>query len=173
MLSRTLNRRAAWGGGGEGGAPSLGPATTGGARTGGGGGNQGRVLGPDGLQRASVECYKNPCRLSRLISLGALVLLVMTMAPRVSWWCCALSTLVLPLESLSWNSSAWMTSLVLMLALLLEPLVSWWSSARAATPMVASPNAVGTAVAGGHPILTMAVAAHRSAILDEHELGGR
>ena len=42
-----------------------------------------------------------------------------------------LSTLVLPLESLSWNSSELMTPLVLMLALLLEHLVSCWSSASA------------------------------------------
>lgn len=56
-------------------------------------------------------------------------LMVMLVAPQVCRGCCTPSTVVLPLESLSRNSSALMTPLVLMVALLLEPLVSWWSSA--------------------------------------------
>ena len=151
----------------------------------GGGAKQGRVLSPDGLQRAeqnasnvinellvpalgpdglSVDCCKNPCRLSRLISLGVLVILVLSVAPRVCWWCCMLSTLVLPLESLSWNSSELMTPLVLMLALLLEHLVSCWSSAS----VLALESSVYWWNGLSAIILTMTMAAHGSTIMDEH-----
>ena len=67
------------------------------------------ALDPDGLQRASVDCYKNPCRMSRLLSLGALVIMVLTVAPRVCRWCSTPLTLVLPSELLSGNSGALMT----------------------------------------------------------------
>ena len=73
-----------------------------------------------------------------------------------------LSTLVLPLESLSWNSSELMTPLVLMLALLLEPLVSWWSSASvlALESSVCRWNALHAMNGLNAIILTITVAAH-------------
>ena len=82
-----------------------------------------------------------------------------------------LSTLVLPLESLSWNSSELTTPLVLMLALLLEPLVSWWSSASvlALESSVCRWNGLNAMNGLNAIILAITVAAHRSTILDEHE----
>ncbi len=82
-----------------------------------------------------------------------------------------LSTSVLPLESLSWNSSELMTPFVLMLALLLEHLVSWWSSASvlALESSVCRWNGLNAMSGLNAIILTITVAAHRSTILDEHE----